>query len=110
MPTAGAGQGANNTSMVQAQAPSAEQPFGTLMDGGNVGVPDGSSVVDTEADTLQAPEMSLDFDLHGENVLESFDFDSFLNTEDGAGGSLSFDMPSLPYANPDGLEAGSGDI
>ena len=57
----------------------------------------------------QQQEMSLDFDLHGDNVLESFDFDSYLHTEDGAGGNLPFDMP-LTYANADGLEAGLGDV
>ena len=53
--------------------------------------------------------MSLDFTLDGENVLEQFDFDSFLNTEDGVGGAMNFDI-SLPYGNGDGLEAGSGDV
>jgi hypothetical protein len=63
-----------------------------------------------DADYHQAPEMSLDFDLNGDNVLESFDFDSFLNTEDGSGNGFGLDMPSIGYGNPDGLEAGSGDV
>jgi hypothetical protein len=38
--------------------------------------------------------------------LESFDFDTFLNT-DAAGTDFGFD-PSMPY-NTDGVETGAGD-
>ncbi|KZF24265.1 hypothetical protein L228DRAFT_266612 [Xylona heveae TC161] len=51
---------------------------------------------------------NLDFSsLDSTDVLESFDFDSFLNTDDqGGNGAFSFD-PGLGYGNPDGVEAGT---
>lgn len=48
---------------------------------------------------------TLDFTMDGDNVLENFDFDSFLHTDDGTNG-FTFDS-SLGF--PDGVEA-TGDI
>ncbi|KAI9848293.1 MAG: hypothetical protein M1837_000557 [Sclerophora amabilis] len=46
------------------------------------------------------------------DMLETFDFDTFLNTTDEAGGDggLGFDIGNLAYPNPDGVEAGNGDV
>ncbi|KAI9719269.1 MAG: hypothetical protein M1812_003599 [Candelaria pacifica] len=43
------------------------------------------------------------------DVLESFDFDSYLTEGDATGGPFNFD-PSLTFGNPDGVEAGTGDV
>ncbi|KAI9825646.1 MAG: hypothetical protein M1832_000990 [Thelocarpon impressellum] len=108
------GQAAPTSMPAQGGAPmgqgqqSAEHPFGALMDGTNVGGRERVGWTMLTA-SQQQPEMSLDFALDGENVLEQFDFDSFLNTEDGVGGGMNFDL-ALPYGNADGLEAGSGDV
>lgn len=48
----------------------------------------------------------MDFDA---DVLESFDFDQFLNTESG-GGDFAFDPSMGMTFNHDGVEAGSGDV
>lgn len=49
--------------------------------------------------------LNLDFtDLQNPDILESFDFDSFLNTDDA---QFAFD-PNLPYSG-DGVETGTGD-
>ncbi|KAH9842126.1 camp-dependent protein kinase pathway protein [Teratosphaeria destructans] len=73
----------------QPGAPEMGQPFGSL---------DGNQFGDMS---------SLDFaDLNGPDVLDNFDFDSFLNTGDGNDGLAGFDAN---FAFGDGLEAG-GDL
>lgn len=47
-------------------------------------------------------------DLDNEDVLESFDFRSFLN-EDDAQAAFTFDA-SMNFGNADGVEAGTGEI
>ncbi len=44
------------------------------------------------------------------DVLESFDFDSYLTEGDASGGPFNFDPSSLNFGNPDGVEAGTGDV
>jgi hypothetical protein len=50
----------------------------------------------------------IDFDNNGDTLLDNFDFDSFLNTEDTTGG-LAFGADSLQWTTADGVEAGAGD-
>ena len=72
---------------------------------GMVGVEDGDG-------SMQASQFNLDFaPLDGPDVL-GFDFDAYLNTDDGgAGAVLNFDLNgSGGFGNPDGLEAGTGDV
>ncbi|KAI9754775.1 MAG: hypothetical protein M4579_004560 [Chaenotheca gracillima] len=44
------------------------------------------------------------------DILETFDFDSFLNTDETGGGGLGFDMNTMGYPNQDGVEAGNGEV
>ncbi|KAI9764148.1 MAG: hypothetical protein M1835_007639 [Candelina submexicana] len=44
------------------------------------------------------------------DVLESFDFDSYLTEGDASGGPFNFDPSSFNLGNPDGVEAGTGDV
>ena len=46
--------------------------------------------------------------LESGDVLDQFDFDSFLNTDDNAAGPFAFDTGPLVYPQ-DGVEAGTGD-
>lgn len=59
--------------------------------------------------TAEQGGFGLDFGpLDGPDVLENFDFDSFLHTEDnGAFGSLGGDFN---FGGPDGVEASTGDL
>jgi hypothetical protein len=47
--------------------------------------------------------------LEGGDVLEQFDFDSFLNTDDNAAGPFVFDTNTLASYSQDGVEAGTGE-
>jgi hypothetical protein len=65
------------------------------------------SVVFTHTDLLQASAFNLDFSaLENPDILENFDFDTFLNTDADATG-FGFD-PSISYS-ADGVETGAGD-
>ena len=46
--------------------------------------------------------------LESGDVLDQFDFDSFLNTDDNASGPFVFDTGTLAYPQ-DGVEAGTGE-
>lgn len=60
-----------------------------------------------DAQPQQASAFSLDFSaLDNPDILESFDFDTFLNT-DGDGTGFGFD-PNMGYS-ADGVETGAGD-
>lgn len=50
--------------------------------------------------------MQFNQDLNGD-VLENFDFDSFLQSTTGE--EFQFDASSLPFGAPDGVEAGAGE-
>ncbi|KAI9777544.1 MAG: hypothetical protein M1839_008838 [Geoglossum umbratile] len=54
-------------------------------------------------------QFNMDFGpLEGGDVLDQFDFDSFLNTDDNTSGPFVFDTGPLAYPQ-DGVEAGTGD-
>ena len=46
--------------------------------------------------------------LESGDVLDQFDFDSFLNTDDNSTGPFVFDTTTLAYSQ-DGVEAGTGE-
>jgi hypothetical protein len=57
---------------------------------------------------LLKTQFNMDFGpLDGGDVLEQFDFDSFLNTDDNTSGPF-FDTNALAYPQ-DGVEAGTGE-
>ncbi|KAJ5935717.1 Transcriptional activator somA [Penicillium verhagenii] len=69
--------------------------------------PDQSQQYPAEISITDNTPFNLDFSaLDNPDILESFDFDTFLNT-DAAGTDFGFD-PSMPY-NTDGVETGAGD-
>jgi hypothetical protein len=69
--------------------------------------PDQTQPFATEMSMTDNTPFNLDFSaLDNPDILESFDFDTFLNT-DAAGTDFGFD-PSMPY-NTDGVETGAGD-
>ena len=56
---------------------------------------------------MQGNQYNMDFSgLESSDVLENFDFDSFLQSTDDP--SFTFD-PTLPFGTADGVEAGAGD-
>ncbi|KAI9817241.1 MAG: hypothetical protein M1827_001354 [Pycnora praestabilis] len=104
-------QGQNGTNQaVNAQAPTSAPAPTPLVPPQS----DPNQQLNFPIDSTDNGGFNLDFGpLEGADVLESFDFDSYL-TEDGAGGPLNFDPsnfdPSLPFSGADGVEAGAGDI
>lgn len=52
--------------------------------------------------------MGLDFNMDGQDVLDNFDFDSFLTTDGGPDG-FAFDPSGMNFGTDGGLEAG-GDV
>ncbi|KAJ6018130.1 LisH dimerization motif subgroup [Penicillium sp. IBT 35674x] len=69
--------------------------------------PDQTQPFATDMSMTDNTPFNLDFSaLDNPDILESFDFDTFLNT-DAAGTDFGFD-PSMPY-NTDGVETGAGD-
>jgi hypothetical protein len=58
---------------------------------------------------LHKNQFNMDFGpLDGGDVLDQFDFDSFLNTDDNATGAFVFDAQNLSYAQ-DGGDTGTGE-
>lgn len=98
--------------MVQPTLDPSQQTFNDLSipDVSHDHVPDLSlspSVQTTDTQPQQASAFSLDFStLDNPDILESFDFDTFLNT-DGDGTGFGFD-PNMGYS-ADGVETGAGD-
>ncbi len=63
----------------------------------------------TNNSTNQVDQFNMNYgSLDNEDVLDSFDFRSFLN-EDDAQAAFTFDA-SLNFGNADGVEAGTGEI
>lgn len=57
---------------------------------------------------LQFNSMGFELDMTGPDVLDNFDFDSFLTTDAGADG-FAFDPSGMNFGTDGGLEAG-GDV
>ena len=56
------------------------------------------------------PQFNIDFaDLGSENVLQEFDFDSFLNADGGEVPGIGFDPSSFGQFGAEGVEASTGD-
>jgi hypothetical protein len=59
----------------------------------------------------QPSQFNMDFgSLDTGDVLEQFDFDSFLNTDDNGASGFNFDPTSLSFGGDGGVEAGTGDV
>jgi hypothetical protein len=61
---------------------------------------------------FQGTQYNLEFaPLETGDVLGSFDFDAFLNDEATSANAMGFDInTSSGYGNPDGVEAGTGEV
>ncbi len=63
----------------------------------------------TDDSAYQVDQFNLNYgSLDNEDVLQNFDFDSFLNEDDQA--AYTFDASSLNFGNADGVEAGAGEL
>ncbi|KAL2035284.1 hypothetical protein VTO58DRAFT_101201 [Aureobasidium pullulans] len=82
----------------QSGMPGQQNPGGDMS---NVGAPFGNMDSDFGS-------MGLDFEMGGPDVLDNFDFDSFLTTDGGADG-FGFDPSGMNFGTDGGLEAG-GDV
>lgn len=94
------GQPQNQQQPLNAQSgmPGQQNPGGDMS---NVGAPFGNMDSDFGS-------MGLDFEMGGPDVLDNFDFDSFLTTDGGADG-FGFDPSGMNFGTDGGLEAG-GDV
>jgi hypothetical protein len=104
---------ANQQKMQQGQAGTNGQPQAVPgpMPAAQV-VPDPSQGAATfQMDAGDPSQFNMDFgSLDTGDVLEQFDFDSFLNTDDNGASGFNFDPTSLSFGGDGGVEAGTGDV
>ncbi|KAI4731629.1 hypothetical protein E4T49_00380 [Aureobasidium sp. EXF-10728] len=98
-PKPGQPQNQQQPSNAQSGMPGQQNPGGDMS---NIGAPFGN--MDDNFGSIGG----IDFEMGGPDVLDNFDFDSFLTTDGGADG-FSFDPSGMNFGTDGGLEAG-GDL